>query len=318
MAFLTLADLAALRGSDAVVGLIEDATSFAPEFGVVPARGLTGITYMLTRRTGKPTGAFRDANSAVTLEKSQYTQEVKQMYFLDLQLQTDEAIVKSDSRELGEILTLEARGAMQGATEKIGTQFYYGTSADAKGFAGIQSQSVGKVSAGNKTSATTSAYLVWLDPQGVQFVVGNDGEFAMGEWTKQAVNPTSTTQRMAWVNNMSTFIGLQVGSTSAVWRVGGIHTDSTHHMTDARGAHLLSKVPLNRRQGLRWFMNRTAALTLQLSRTSIGQVYATPSSGGPAFSGFPTECVGIPITVTDMITDTETQSAGTADAYSTE
>jgi hypothetical protein len=153
-------------------------------------------------------------------------------------------------------------------------------------------------------------------------VVGNDGEISLPAWMRQAINPTSTTQRMAWVTNLASYIGLQVGSSSAVWRVSGI--DATNKLTDARGAGLMSKVPINRRSGLRWFMNRTAAYTLQYSRAIPGFISAT-SGGSPTvglgqitpFSEMPTQLAGVPITVTDSLVDTET-NAGTADTYATE
>lgn len=308
----TLLDLAALNGSDQVVGLIEDVTTYAPEFMTVPAMRKPGTTYKVSRRTALPTAAFRDVNASGTVTKSTYVQEVKEMYFLDVPLQADEAVVKADPRELGEYLALEARGALEAATNHLGSQFYYGTTNDAKGFTGLLAQSVGKWPTGG-TSNSTSAYLVWLNTQGVSFVVGNDGEISMAPWMKQAII-SSTSQKMAWVSNLSSFIGLQVGSASAVWRVSGITAAAP--LTDARGNGLISKVPLARRNGLRWFMNRTAAYTLQQSRTGI--LYNPAGSGGsPAYAPTPTELAGVPITITDSLVDTET-NAGSADVYAAE
>lgn len=314
-------DIAKRTGSDAVVGLIEDATNYAPEFSLIPATPKAGTSYKVTRRTALPTAAFRDGNTGVTIGKSNYTQETKSMHFLDCQLQLDEAIVKGDDGSIGDLLTHESQGALQASIQTIGTQLYYGTSADAKGFVGLVSQSVGKWPAGGTTN-TTSAFLVWLNEQGVRFVVGNDGEIAMPEWMRQASNPTATTQKMVWVTNISSYIGLQVGSSSSVWRVSGI--DSTNKLTDARGAGLISKVPLNRRNGLRWFINRTAAYTLMQSRAVAGYIAST-SAGSPTqeiagnrvFSEDLAPLAGVPITVTDSLVDTET-NAGSADTYATE
>jgi hypothetical protein len=323
MATLTLLDIAARTGSDAVVGLIEDVTTYAPEFGLVPAMTKPGTTYKLTRRTSLPTASFRNVGDAATTQKSTYIQETKEMYFIDCPLQIDEAIVRGDPNGAGQLLTDEATGALQAVSITLGSQFYYGTGNDAKGFAGLTAQSVGKWPTGGTTNST-SAFLVWLNPQGVSFVVGNDGDISMPEWTKQAYMPASTTQKMVWVSNLSAYIGLQVGSASAVWRVSGITTAAGAGLTDARGAGLLSKVPINRRNGLRWFMNRTAAYTLQQSRSTIGYVAAT-SGGSPTqqlgalgpFGELPTTLCGIPITITDSLVDTTT-NAGTADTYATE
>lgn len=319
MPTLTLLDIAARTGSDAVVGLIEDVTTFAPEFSIVPAMTKPGTTYKVTRRTALPTASFRNVGDASTIQKSTYVQEDKSMYFLDVPLQIDEAILKGDTGEVGNLLANEAAGALEAAAIKLGSQFYYGLAADAKGFTGLLAQSVGKWPTGQTTN-TTSAYLVWIDPQGVSFVVGNDGSIDLGEWTRQAYMPAATTQKMVWVNNLSSYIGLQVGSASAVWRVSGINT--TAGMTDARGAGLISKVPMARRNGLRWFMNRTAAYTLQASRAALGAVTGTGGqqvqlTNNLAYAAMPTECCGVPITITDSLVDTET-NAGTIDTYATE
>jgi hypothetical protein len=303
MANLTLLDLAARTGSDALVGLIEDVTTSAPEFRSVLARTMPGTTYKLTRRTALPTAAFRDANpDAVASTKSTYVQDLKQMYFLDCQLEVDEAIVKGDSREIGDVLTDEAAGALEAAFNLLGSQFYYGTSADAKGFAGLASQlSLDTVYAGG-TTTTTSAYLVDISLQGVHFVVGNDGEIAMPDWTKQKV----AAGNMAHVSNISSYIGLNVGHSNAVYRVRGINSGS-NKLTDAKGAELMSKIPskVTSKGTLRWFMNREAAYALQLSRSAVGQVDGG-SRGLPAFAPMPTELQGVPIVITDSLTNTET------------
>jgi hypothetical protein len=303
MSNLTLLDLAARTGSDAIVGLIEDVTTSAPEFRSVLARPMPGTSYKLTRRTALPSPAFRDANpTSLTGSASTYVQELKQMYFLDCPLELDEMIVKGDSRDIGDLLSDEAAGALESAFNVLGSQFYYGTGADAKGFAGLESQlSIDSVFAGG-TSNTTSAYLVDISMQGVHFVVGNDGAIELPEWQKQKVSAGN----MAFVSNLSSFIGLNVGSANAVYRVRGVNAGS-NKLTDAKGAELLSKVPgrIASKGTLRWFINRTAAYSLQLSRSAVGQVDGG-AKGMPAFAPFPTELGGVPIIVTDSLLDTET------------
>lgn len=302
MANLTLLDLAKRTGSDAVVGLIEDVTTYAPEFSVMLARPMPGTTYKLTRRTALPTAQFRNANEAASTSKSTYVQETKEMYFLDVPLEVDEAIVKGDPREIGDVLVDEASGALESAINLIGSQMYYG--GDAKGFAGLDSQvSVDTVFAGGTTS-TTSAYLVDVSLQGVHFVVGQDGAIELPDWMRQKVSAGN----FAYVTNLSSYIGLQVGSANSVYRVRGITPTGSKYLTDALGAQCLSNVPLRRRNNLRWFMNRTAAYTLQVSRSAVGQVNAG-RGGLPAFAEFPTELQGIPITVTDSLANTETTTA---------
>ena len=321
MANLNLLDIAARNGGDALVGLVEDVTTYAPEWGIIPAVPRPGTTYNVLRRTSLPTGGFRNVGSANTTVASRYTQEVKQMFYWDTPLQVDEALLQADKAAAGDLLAQEAAGGLQGTSIALGTQVYYGDTAsgDAKGFIGLQKQSVGKLPTGGTTN-TTSAYLVWLNPQGVSFAVGNDGAMIMPPWTRTIITPTSTTQKTVWATNLSFWIGLQVGSAASVWRVSGIADASTYGLSDARVGALLAQVPLNRRQGLRLFMNRTAAYTLQKARATLSYV----ADGGRklindsgAFFGMPSESNGIPITVTDSILNTET-NAGTADTYAEE
>jgi hypothetical protein len=304
MADLTLLDLAARSGGDVLTGLIEEVTTFAPEFNTIPAFPRAGTSYPIVLRTGLPTGGFRNANEGSATVKSTVKRVIKEMYFFDCQLQTDEMIVKGDDRSLGDVLSDEAAGALQAAINTFGSQVYYGVDADAKGFAGLRSQLVSSVSAGGTTN-TTSAYLVWMGRQGVSFQVGNDGAISLPAYTKQQiVDPNDSTKRlMAYVSNLSSYIGLSIGSEQACWSIKGISTTTGQDFTDARGAELLAAVPMARRAGLRWFCNRTAAFTLQKSRASTGQTEA--GSRGSNFPPLPTECQGIPITVTDSITNTE-------------
>lgn len=310
---LTLLDLAARSGSDALSGLIEDVITVAPEFSVLPAVPKAGTSYKVTRRTGYPTAAFRNVNEGLAASKSTYVQEVRSMYFLDCQLEVDEAIVKGDDMSIGDVLTDEAAGALEAALIAIGAQVWYGESADAKGFQGIRSvitMGTDNVTCGGTTN-TTSAYLVWLGNKGVHLKVGNDGAIDMPDWIKQQIlksgSGNTAKKMMAYVSNISSYLGLSIGSAYSAFACTGIGaTLGTNGMTDAKGAALMAKVPLNRRNGLRWFMNRTAAAQLQYSRSAVGQIDA--GGTGRSYAPIPTECQGVPITVTDSITDTETNS----------
>jgi len=303
---LTLLDIAQRSGNDAIVGIIGEVVTSAPEFSVVPAQTRPGTSYKVSRRTALPPFAFRDANSGVNPGKSAWVQDLKPMYFIDAQLEVDEAIVKGDPGEAGNLLADEASGALESITIGLGTQFYYGQDAQAKGFAGLQTQIAdnGEVNA-NGGANSTSAYLVDLSRQGVNFVVGNQGEIALPPWHKQQITKPDGTKLMAFVSNISSYIGLQVGSEFSVYRVKGIKATATvNYLTDATAAALVAKIPIKRRGNLRWFMNRTALLTLQLSRSAIGQV-GGGNNGAPAFAETPTTLAGYPITLTDSLVDTE-------------
>lgn len=310
MANLTLLDLAARSGSDPVIGLIEDVIQQAPELQTFPMIPKRGTSYKVTRRTGYPTSAFRDVNEGAVPSKSTYVQEVKSMHFLDTQLEVDEAIVKGDDREIGDVLADEASGAIAAGILHLGSQIFYGTSSDTKGFVGLQSLIAGdttyEVDAGGADAASSSAYLVEIGSKAVSMAVGLDGSLELKAWQLQQIlksgSGSTAKKLMAYVSNFSGYFGLTVPSAYNVYRVYGI--DPTHAFNDALASQLFAKVPLGHRTNLRWYMNRATAYLLQVSRTSVSQ---QPANGGgsPAFAPYPETCLGIPITVTDSLVQTE-------------
>lgn len=166
MSYLTLADLANRQGSDSVIGLIEEVLTYSPEFQTLPVRPVAGTTFRATLRTGHAAAAFRNANEGVTPSKSTYTQKTVSMHYLDTQLEVDEAIVRADDRELGDVLADEASGAVVDAFNHIGSQIYYGLSNDAKGFSGFVANvdSTMEIDATGTGSDTTSIWMVWEHP----------------------------------------------------------------------------------------------------------------------------------------------------------
>ena len=308
---LTLFDLLTLQRNDQFTGLIEDVTTYAPEFSQFPVTRRPGTYYEIASRTALPTSQFRAINNGVSASKSAFKKQLKEMFFLDTIINVDEAIYKGDDRSTGDILLHEAQGALQSSIITIGAQIYYGTANSTYGFGGLRSQLSGTVAAGGSTSST-SAYLLWFNEWGVSLDVGKDGDIAMKPWTMQqvaatAVGPSTATGNLfAWVSNISCYIGLSVKSSYSVWAVTGISgTGAANKWTDALGAQLVALVPLNRRQGLTWFANRQAVSTLQQTRTVtlFGQGTELPRQG--TIAPMPDNCMGFPIIQTDSITNTE-------------
>jgi hypothetical protein len=323
MANLTLLDLITLQKNDPLTGLVEDVTTYAPEVSTIPVVIRPGITYYIAKRTALPTSGFRQINAGIASSKSSYKKEVKEMFPIDCQVTVDELIVKGDDHSIGDVLSHESQGALQSTLITVGSQTYYGAANDGtNGFVGLRAQMFGTASAGGTTNSTT-AYALWLNPHGVSYDIGRDGVIAMPPFQRQQIPaPTGTGTIFAWVSNISFYIGLAVKSNYSVWGVTGIDTTTvpttgsflngqgtvyTHAMTDRNAASLVSQIPLVRRNGLTWFMNRTAHFLLQQSRTAINFQTAGPA-GTPAWSSRPEQCEGFPVVVTDSITNTEDNS----------
>jgi hypothetical protein len=313
MANLNLFDIVTRNQNDALTGLIEDVTIYAPEASHIPVITRAGTTYKTLSRIALPTAQFRQLNSGITGSKSIYKQTVHEMFPIDVQIVVDELSYKADDGVTGDVLYQEGQGALQSVINLIGSQTYYGAANDgSNGFVGLRAQLLSSLQNNPAATAisasaannTTTAYGLWLNPQGVAYSIGKQGEIAFPPFQRQLVAaPSGTGNIFAWVSNIATFIGLGVGSAESVFGITGVSQATP--LTDKLGAQLLATVPLTRRAGFAWFMNRLAHSSLQQARSAINYQPAGALSGTPAWSPPPLEMEGYPIIVTDSITNTE-------------
>jgi hypothetical protein len=303
---LTYLDIAKRSGSDTAVGLVDELNRYSPELNTLPVRPIVGTTFKTTKKIGGITGGFRGANEGNALTSVVYDQILSQCFFYEAPLQVDINVAKSDGSAISDLMTDQTTDGLASAASAIGTQFYYGTNADAKGFAGLRSlisSDVEVSAAGTGGSGSTSVYLVWENIKGTHLVAGNGLALDMSspQWLMQQVSDSTDPDKKftAYVNSIIGSIGLAFGHKYSAGRVKLV-TDAAP-FTDSLGAQLLSKFPVDiqRIGGLRWYMNRNAAFWLQRSRSTT----QTVPNGGKSlnFAPMPTECAGIPITVTDSI-----------------
>jgi hypothetical protein len=319
MAQGTLLDIAKLNGNDSVVGLIEENLTYAPELSVVPARTIKGTSYRTVSRDTYPGVGFRSANGGVTYTKSTFLNRLHEAYIFSGNIRADVAIASAYEDGADAYMALEASGVMKSAMIELGQQFYYGTANDTKGFPGLnafhdafsteltaRSTDVIMVDAGGTTAATgSSVYGVKFGNDGLQFIFGQGATFEMGEWFKQMVNDgTAGQDYLAHVNSLNSWIGLQAANPYCIGRLKDATADSTKGVTDAKLAELLSKYPVGYKPDA-WFMTRRSAFQLQMSRTATSN---TSGKGDNPLAPMPTESNGIPIIVTDSLTNTETLS----------
>ena len=298
---LTLLDIAKRSGSDPMVGLIEESVLVAPEFQTIPVRAITGTSYLATIRTGRVGSGFRRANAGVTPGNSKYTQRRIEAFFMDAQLQVDEALVKADPGSIGSILADEGTGAVKESFISIGKQVYDGVSADANGFPGLFAQvdSSMVVDAGGVGATCHTAWFLYENERdGVHFVLGNAGTLSLGEWVKQQVvdGEDAAKRYTAYVNNMSAWLGLSVTKQYTIGCVKNI--TKLKPMTDAIASELVSRFKVGFKP-TRCFMSGDAKFWLQSARTAT--INGKDSGKGDAFASAPTEVAGVPIVETDSI-----------------
>jgi len=194
--FLTLLELTKRGGLDLAVGLVQEINTVAPELTDLSGRAVAGISYTIHKQVALPgqgNAIFRNANEGSTLKSGKVERSMGSCFFVDIPLQVDEAVIRSGAAEGisgAEVMAQEATGAFRQSVISIGDQFYRGTTADAKGFAGIQAQydaSACEVSAGGASSNATSAWLIWNDPQGVHWIFGQGQGLVTADWTRQKV-----------------------------------------------------------------------------------------------------------------------------------
>jgi len=339
-ALLNLLDLTKLSGNDQEVGLLEATLTYAPELSTVMGRPIQGTKYNTIHRT-LPSVAFRQPNNGSDTIKGQYEQSLCECSLIDAQLMADKAIVDAQAKgginaTVEDALVLAAQESIMATYITVGTQMYYGTSADANGFVGINTLTAGLNAAknnnpavigagGTTASVQSSAYLIWENVRGAHFIFGNNSGFNMlPEWRIQQVNGLNSKPMTAYVNNLQGWIGFAVNHHNSVARIGNINlgTDSKP-LTDKLVAQLLSYIPLQMRQeananlngggpnkwgaGLKLFLNPQVAYSLQQSRSPISSGVGTAiTSNSPLnFAELPTSSNGIPIVITDSVTNTE-------------
>lgn len=300
MAMPTLLDIAKANGSDALVGLIDETTQAAPEVRMGAARTVRGLSYKTLVRTGLPTVGFRSVNEGYAASKGIYENRTYECYLFNPRWECDKAIAMAHEDGMESFVALEASAIMEAAFQELGSQFYYGTSNDSKGFPGLLAAYDSTnmvVDAGGSTADTgSSVWAVKFGPRDVQWIYGQDGNLSMSDLTEARLLDGSSNPYTGLVQELMTYVGLQVGSVRSIGRIKKLTEDNTKGLTDARIASLLSKFQTGVVPDY-LFMNRRSLEQLRASRT------ATNVTGAPAPR--PTEAFGIPIMVTDAITSTE-------------
>jgi hypothetical protein len=331
--FLTLLDMAKRRGSDAAVGLIEEVVTYAPEVEKIFGRPINGTSYnarirpLLTKG-----GAFRKANAGIVSGASVFDERRFNTFFFDSQLQVDEAIARAAESQ-GDSLALlqaeEAEGAIRAKAILLGQQIYAGHQIDPLGFPGlidfydtysasVIDQRTGsllnlEVDAGGTSGVCEIVWYIRMHPQGVHFLFGANQGIDIKPWTFQRVADQNDPSKnlMAWISNLSGFIGLSSAHPYAIGLIKNVDNtisggNYTKPVTDALMAQLEAKFPVGFMPNL-VLMSRASRAGLQQARTVtlFGQATnPTASNSGAAANIAPvptTTASGIPIQVTDSI-----------------
>lgn len=318
--FLTLADLTAMQHGDTAVGVVDIVRQVAPEFSVISGRPIKGINAYITRAMELPGGKttlggtlFRNVGEGVETEASKLQRILVEAFYLDGQLEVDEALIKAQPNDAPEdILAMESSRQIRAKTIGLGAQFYNGLSRDSKGFIGIKdlcdSTMILKGSNGTGSSAsnaTESVYFVRNTLDGVHFVFGNGVGLQAGQWMRQRITKSSK-HYFAYVNNFSGFIGLGMNHPLSVGRICNLDDSETAgtYINDQTLAKMYSYFPVGFKP-THCLMSRRQQWLLRKSRSVVTGANLT-SSTPLVYAPEPKETAeGVPIIVTDSITKNE-------------
>ncbi len=310
MANISLLDIAARNNNDALAGLIEESLPYAPEVGIFPARTINGLFYNTLVRTGFPSVGFRAAGDGSTPSKSTYTKRMVEAFLFGGVIQFDKGTGMADERGLGQLEMDEAGGVVKQALINLGSQIWYGTTADAKGFTGIKAATpVGGAttldSTGNTSSTQSSAYFVKFGNQDVTLVSGQGGSFTLSPFTDQQIaGATAGTWMPGRVSDLTAWVGMQIGNINCVGRIANLTVAVP--LTDSLISQALEKFPVGYTPDA-IFMNRRSRGQLQRSRSVVLQGSGKGDIGASSglVAPIPEEAFGIPIYVTDSILSTD-------------
>ena len=313
MAQATLLDIAKLNGNDQVIGLIEENISSAPELSIFPSRTIKGTTYTTGVRTGIPTVGFRDANAGVAPSKSTFKKNLVECFILSSLIRADKAVADAYEDGADAWKMIEASGVMRAAMQRIGKQTWYGTSSDAKGFAGFKAflAAGGKTLAGDDltidasgstANTASSVYAVKFGEQDAQFVFGQNSIMELGEWRNETVTDSEGKGYEAYAAALTAWVGLQIGNENCARRIYNLTV--ANGLTDALLAKLIATFPVGVRPDA-IFGSRRSIAQLQASRTVALYGTGTNRPNQPNVAPYPTEFEGIKIIATDSILNTD-------------
>lgn len=313
MAKLNLLDVAKLNSDDRMIGLIEENLTFAPEISFFPAEQIEGTEYRTIKRTGFPTVAFRSVNQGVVPSKSSFEEQLHQCYVLSGRIECDVAAQAALKGGMARYEMIEASGVVRASMIKLGSQIWYGTTSDAKGFPGLKAITpkdatiCPAVYDATGTTATTasSVYGVKFSTQDVNIITGNNATFNLGAFRDESIIDAGGTNKLPGrVADLMAWVGLQVGNINCVGRICNLTADSGKGLTDAVLSQWLEKFPVGYMPDEIWMSRRSRGqLQRSCTVTLFGQGAGRPSQ--PNIAPIPTEYDGIPIRVTDSILNTD-------------
>jgi hypothetical protein len=321
---LNAADLAARRGADKEIGLVQQIINWSPEIATIGGRTIPGTYTEAKVQTGIPSGGlFPGLNGAVAVSAGTYEMRRFNTYFFDSELEIKESIIKAASQtgdSIGDLQSDEVAGALMDKAIKFSQQFYGGTALNANGFFGLKDYLqiyngkatgyqgvidsrtnktiVNYIDAGGTSGATECVWYIWNNPQGIHFLYGGDSMFDTNPWVWHYFGDSKNRYR-AMASNINGFAGI---SAANPWCVACIkNIDAAHPWTDSLSAQLHALLPVGIHP-THVFATKRAIAGLQQQRTVTLFGGGSTQPNQPTIAPIPqTDVNGVQIYPTDGI-----------------
>lgn len=228
---LTLADLVKINDVSVRDMGATDIFNDAPVLSLLNAIPAShGTQHKFVKETTAPTVGFRAVGDGRDMSKSADTVVTVDLKILDATLTIESALAKSNPRGADYVREREARRHLRQAFAVGEKQMFYGTDADAGGFAGL-AQSLSALSnamvvdaggaGGTGTAALTDvwAFRTTSDERFLNAVVGNDGMIDIGSVYEQLLDGANSKKRNCIVQVIEGWMTLAMESAKSVARL---------------------------------------------------------------------------------------------------
>lgn len=317
MAVLTTADVLKINASEELAGLIDEAVKSNPEIAYFAASPITKNSFKTLVATALPSVGFRSPGNWRTFSDGTLDTRTVDCKYLDASWVVEKSLAEQADWGAEMVCAYQAQSHLNAAFFLVAQETWYGTLADPNGFNGIGNFIGGtgdyfvNANPGETTLAdTSSVFLVRTGMDGVQYCWGSNGQLTEGEIRDVLLADKGDALTGAWATaqEIGGWCGLQIADRNAVCQIGNISaTASKNGLTDNMIYDALSRFPVGRGPTA-IFMSRRSLKQLRQSRT------ATNATGAPA--PIPTEVEGIPIYVTDAISNAESWTSSSSSSSS--
>lgn len=314
MAVMTSADVLKANNSEELVGLIEDVVQEIPEIKFFAASPVQKNTYKTLSLTGLPKTGFRETGTLREFQAATLATRTIECKYLDASWILEKAVAQQADWGEDFAKALTQRAHLKSEFFTLARQIWKGVDADSNGFVGLDAiidavvdgdkkEMVVSANTGTITDAST-VYAVRTGIDSCQLAWGSMGAFNESEVREQLLTSgegAGTSGAWFYTQDLGGWVGLQVTSKYAAGKITGLSATNTKQgLNDDLLYELIERFPVGMKpDGL--FMSRRSFAQLRQSRTAYNPI------GAPA--PYVQEFEGIPIYVTDAISNNETISA---------